>query len=119
MNARATAIAARTLLAAACLPALAQQPQQPAGEDQRVIVTGSQIPRIDAETALPLQIITHEDIERSGVDSIDELMALISANFGGQNVAQGVGDSIRPGFSGASLRGLGDRYTLVLLDGRR
>jgi iron complex outermembrane receptor protein len=114
---RIASTAVRALLAAACLPAIAQD--QPAGADQRVIVTGSQIPRIDGETALPVQIITHEDIERSGVQDIEQLMSLISANFGGQNIAEGVGDSIRPGFSGASLRGLGDRYTLVLLDGRR
>lgn len=110
-------IAVVVLLGAACPFTAAQDPPPEPG--QRVIVTGSQIPRIDAETALPLQVITREEILRSGVDDIDALMALISANFGGTTVAAGVGDSIHAGFSGASLRGMGDRYTLVLLDGRR
>ena len=34
---------------------------------EKVNVTGSNIPRVEAETALPVQIITREDIARSGV----------------------------------------------------
>src|SRR5215203_3666935 len=73
----------------------------------RVIVTGSQVPRVDAETALPVQIIRREEIERSGAANAEELLRRISANFAGVNVAMGVGDLASPGFSGASLRGFG------------
>ena len=34
---------------------------------ERVEVVGSRVPRIDGETALPVQIIRREEIERSGV----------------------------------------------------
>ena len=41
-------------------PALAQQPIE------RVEITGSSIKRIEAETALPVQIITRDEIEKTG-----------------------------------------------------
>jgi iron complex outermembrane receptor protein len=86
----------------------------------RVDVTGSNIRRAELETALPLQIITRDDLERGGVQTAEELLYRISANqsYGSFNEAQGVG-STWPGFTAASLRGLGAQRTLVLLDGRR
>lgn len=86
---------------------------------EKVEVTGSRIRRIEGETALPVQIIGREQIERSGAQTVEELLGLISANFGNFKEALSIGDESRPGFSGASLRGLGDKATLVLLDGRR
>ena len=86
---------------------------------ERVVITGSRIPRADAETALPVQIISREQIERSGAFSVEELLSRISANFGGFNEAMGIGNADQPGYSGASLRGFGARATLVLLNGRR
>jgi iron complex outermembrane receptor protein len=85
----------------------------------KVEVTGSRIHRIDGETALPVQVIRREDIERSGAQTVEDLLAQISANFGGQKLAESIGSDSRAGFSGASLRGLGSQSTLVLLDGRR
>ncbi len=86
---------------------------------ERVVITGSSIPRTGAETALPVQIIRREEIERSGAFSIKELLTRISANFGGFNESMGIGNAEQPGYSGASLRGFGARATLVLLNGRR
>ena len=86
---------------------------------ERVVITGSRIPRADAETALPVQVISREEIERSGAFSVEDLLARISANFGGFNEAMGINNADQPGFSGASLRGFGARATLVLLNGRR
>ncbi len=86
---------------------------------ERVVVTGSRIARADAETALPVQIIRRDEIERSGAFSVEELLTRISANFGGFNESMGIGNAEQPGYSGASLRGFGTRATLVLLNGRR
>jgi iron complex outermembrane receptor protein len=86
---------------------------------ERVVITGSTVPRVDAETALPVQVITRQDIERSGALGVDDLMSRISANFGGSNEAVSIINGDTPGFSGASLRGLDSRSTLVLLNGRR
>jgi iron complex outermembrane receptor protein len=114
--------AARRASAALCVTAgsaLAQTGGEGDGGLPRVIVTGSQVPRVDAESALPVQILTRQEIERSGALSVEELMTHISANFGGINEAMGVGNPVFQGFSGASLRGFGSRSTLVLLNGRR
>jgi iron complex outermembrane receptor protein len=82
----------------------------------RVIVTGSQIPRSDAETALPVQVIKREEIERSGAASVEELIGRLSAQLGTDNEATGLGNGDTPGLSDVSLRGL---QTLALLNGRR
>ena len=99
------------LAGAAC----AQEPESP----QRVEIVGSHVPRIDAETALPVQVISRDEIVRSGVASVEELLDRVSANFGGQHEAMGLGNADTPGLSGASLRGFGTGETLVLLNGRR
>ena len=87
---------------------------------ERVEITGSNIKRIDSETALPVTIITRAEIERIGATSAADLIERLSANNGGgYNSSLALGDSARPGFAGASLRGLGSNNTLVLLNGRR
>jgi len=91
-----------------------------AQDAQRVEITGSSIRRIDAETSLPVQIVTREEIQRSGVGNTEQLLQTISAmsGQGGLNNATGVGNSTY-GQSSVSLRGLGEDRTLVLLNGRR
>ncbi|MBI3523186.1 MAG: TonB-dependent receptor [Betaproteobacteria bacterium] len=97
------------------LTASTVQAQQP----ERITITGSSISRVATENALPIQVISQEDIKRSGVTTTADLMDKLSSNSGGYNVSVGVGDSGQPGFSGASMRGLGSSNTLVLLNGRR
>jgi iron complex outermembrane receptor protein len=88
--------------------------------DIKVDVTGSNIKRVEGEGALPVQVITREDIERSGSTSVMDIMNFISANnSGGQvSVANTIGAST---FSvqTASLRGLGGQNTLILINGKR
>ena len=104
-------------------PVLAQTTTAPADTVQRgerVEVTGSAIKRIDAETALPVTVIRRDDIDKLGVTTASELLDRISSNNGGgYNATIALGDAARPGFSGASLRGLGSTNTLILLNGRR
>jgi len=88
---------------------------------QRVEVTGSSIKRLDGETALPVQVIKREDIERTGVTTAAELLKTLSANTAplsdGASITDGT--SGQRGFNGANLRGIGVSSTLVLLNGRR
>ena len=87
---------------------------------EKIEVTGSNIKRIEGESALPVTVVTREEIQRSGVTTAAELIDKLSANSGGgYNVSQAVGDSGTPGLSAASLRGLGSTNTLILLNGRR
>ena len=87
---------------------------------QRVEITGSSIKRVDAETALPVQVVSREQIATMGVTNTEQLLANISANSsaGGVNAAQNAGQATY-GESTASLRGLGSQRTLVLVNGRR
>ncbi len=87
---------------------------------QRVEITGSSIKRVDAETALPIQTVTREDIAKLGVTSTEQLLQTVSANSsaGATNSSQNAGQATY-GLTSASLRGLGANRTLVLVNGRR
>lgn len=86
----------------------------------RVEITGSAIRRVQSETALPVQIITRAEIEKTGVTTASELMARVSSNVNGltDGASINVGGDQR-GFNSANLRGIGTSSTLVLLNGRR
>jgi iron complex outermembrane recepter protein len=87
---------------------------------ERVEITGSSIKRIEGESALPVTIIRRAEIDRTGATSVADLLDKVSSNNGGgYNISEALGDAARPGFAGASLRALGSRNTLVLLNGRR
>lgn len=85
---------------------------------QRVEVTGSAIKRVDAEGALPVQIIRREEIERSGATSVTDLIQRLPAMQGATAEAASVGGG-GAGFAGASVHNIGEERTLVLLNGRR
>ena len=95
--------------------------QAETGKLDRVEITGSSIKRVDAETALPVQVIKREDIDKSGVTTAAEILKNITANTApltdGASITDGT--SGQRGFNGANLRGLGVSSTLVLLNGRR
>ena len=86
---------------------------------EKVVVTGSHIPRLDGETPLPVQTITREEIERLGVTTAAQLLERVPANVNGLNDALSIGNGGNPGLASANLRGLGSGSTLVLLNGRR
>lgn len=112
----ARALTGLLLLSAAGLPARAQAPA-PSAVPERVLVTGSNIKRIDVETATPIQVIDRSAIERSAAANIGELLRDITANTGGSFSETSINN--QSGAAGVSLRGLGQKSTLVLLNGRR
>ncbi|WP_417070884.1 TonB-dependent receptor plug domain-containing protein [Niveibacterium terrae] len=85
---------------------------------ERVEVTGSAIGRIDAESALPVRLITEADIRKSGATSLADLLQKLSFVQGFANDAAAVGGGTG-GFASVSLHGLGATRTLVLINGRR
>ena len=113
-------LASGALVVAVAMPASGQQDMFPVVNLGKIEVTGSHIPRIEGESGLPVQIITREELINGGVQTMQELLERISANqsLGGFNEAQGL-NSNKPGFTAASLRGLGFMRTLILLNGRR
>jgi iron complex outermembrane recepter protein len=113
----ATAFGAAGLLIAA--PVFAQQAQQTTPQKiERIEVTGSSIKRVDTETVAPIQVITRDDITRSGQATIADVLRNIPANTGG-SFGESFSNSFAPGAAGISLRGLGQKTTLVLINGRR
>jgi len=104
---------------AASAPALAQTAGAPAQQLDRVVVTGSHIAQTEIEGPLPVQVITREEIERSGVTTVEQLLERVPANVNPFNIARTIGNGTSPGLSSANLRGLGGGSTLVLLNGRR
>ena len=110
---------ARAILVAATLAALLAGRAFAQTERMKVEVTGSNIPRPELESALPVQVITQEDIQKSGASTVAELMSKVSANVLGMNDQLTIGNFDRPGMSSINLRGIGDGNTLVLLNGRR
>ncbi|CAG0954381.1 Colicin I receptor [Burkholderiales bacterium] len=95
--------------------ALAQsQPQK----IEKIEVTGSNIKRVDTETVSPVEIISRDQIERTGLATVAEVLRNIPANSGG-SFGESFTNSFAPGAAGISLRGLGQKSTLVLINGRR
>jgi iron complex outermembrane receptor protein len=85
---------------------------------QRVIVTGSLISRADTETPTPVQVLTAQDIQKSGKTSVAELLQDLASNGAG-TLGTGFSGAFANGASGVSLRGLTVGSTLVLIDGHR
>ena len=120
------------LLWATCLtaPAFAQDAAPPAAaetvdEGAAIIVTGSRIKQDPAKSALPLQVISTDDLTREGINSPEQLISYLSTNGNGADnlasnadVTSGAQRGTN-GLSAANLRGQGSASTLVLLNGRR
>ncbi len=87
---------------------------------QEVVVTGTSIKGISAETALPVQVLKSEDVARTGATTAEELFEQISAasSSGLTNAAQATGFQTGA-ISTISLRGLDSARTLILINGRR
>ena len=85
---------------------------------QRVEITGSNIRRVKAETAAPVQTITREELDKSGKASVAEYLQTLAVDNAG-SVPMSFGSGFAGGASGISLRGLGVASTLVLVNKRR
>lgn len=83
----------------------------------RQVVTGSRIRRIDMEEARPAVVITREDIELSGRESVADVLRNNPVNSLGSSRERSGSPWI--GQATIDLHGLGANRTLVLLDGRR
>ncbi|WP_246172636.1 TonB-dependent receptor plug domain-containing protein [Marinicella rhabdoformis] len=86
-------------------------------EQGKITVTGSRIKRSDVEGALPVTVISREEIELSGESSAADFLRSLTFNSTGSFRPQS--GSSAQGTSSISLRGLGSSRTLVLIDGRR
>lgn len=106
-------------LSAFVAPATAQQAADANNAPiQRVEITGSSIKRIQKEGALPVQVLSQEEIKKTGATTATDLLQALPAMQGFVPAAS----SINTGGGGgttAALHSLASKYTLVLLDGQR
>jgi iron complex outermembrane recepter protein len=92
---------------------------------ERVEVTGSNIKRVQNEGALPVQIITREQLDRSGTNTVEQFISQLSSNGNGFDNLASTSDVVagsnrgNNGLSAANLRSQGSNATLILLNGRR
>ncbi|ARQ90860.1 MULTISPECIES: TonB-dependent receptor [Stenotrophomonas] len=103
--------------AVASTSAFAQE-QEKATNLDRITVTGSNIPRTNTETPSPVQVVTRQEIDRTGKTSLSEYLQTLTADGAG-SIPKSFGSGFAGGGAGISLRGLGAGSTLVLLNGRR
>jgi iron complex outermembrane receptor protein len=115
----------------AATPTGAATPQDGAGltsateADGEILVTGSRIKQDPNNSALPLQVITTQELQRNGISSPEQLIMFLSTNGSGADNLASNGDVTTGaqrgtnGLSAANLRGQGSAATLVLLNGRR
>jgi len=112
---------AAAVLVALSVPAVASAQSGAAPEARTlntVTVTGSNIRRAEAEGSNPVQVIDAEALATSGKVTVADVLRSISANTG--NASNETSNSgWASGSAGIGLRGLSQKNTLVLLNGRR
>ena len=97
-------------------------------EAESIVVTGSRIRQAQAEGANPVQVLSREDLERTGLKTVGDILQRLpaagsalntrfnsSGNFGFPPDGGGIG----AGAAEVALRHLDAKRTLVLVDGVR
>jgi iron complex outermembrane receptor protein len=117
------ALAIAGILSAAAVHAQQQAASSAADEStkpemQEVVITGSMIKRVDAETAEAVTILKADALKDQGITNLEQMMNTLTSSNPSVNVAQSIG-TFSGGGTYADLRGLGRSRTLILLDGQR
>jgi iron complex outermembrane receptor protein len=112
--------AAAAVAAAFAPPASAQNAPTTAQTTERIEVTGTNIRRVEGEGALPVTVLSRQQIERTGATNAMELLNYVTANnsLGNISLTSVIGAATNS-VQTASLRGLQGGHTLVLINGKR
>jgi iron complex outermembrane receptor protein len=94
------------------------RPEADAASLEVITVTGSYIRRTDTESPSPVDIISADDILKSGKTTIADVLHSLSSDNSG-TLTTNFSGAMAGGASGVSLRGLTVDATLVLVDGHR
>lgn len=92
---------------------------------EEVVVVGSRLGGSPVESAMPIKLITREDIDRSGAGSIAQVLTYLSEvplnSVGDREIGVGTGfaEGGNTNSSTVQMRGLPRGTTLVLINGRR
>jgi iron complex outermembrane recepter protein len=85
---------------------------------QEVVVTGTRIRRVDAETANAIFVVDQKTIQDSGYTTVGDLLQRMPS-VSGTSTSPSLNNGGGLGESTINLRGLDAKRTLVLVDGRR
>ncbi|MDX1570594.1 MAG: TonB-dependent receptor plug domain-containing protein, partial [Xanthomonadales bacterium] len=107
---------ASAMLGLGATSVLAQDQDEDTAELDRIEVTGSRIKRADIESASPVFVIQREEIERTGLTSVGDLLQDLPIAGSALNTQFNNGGN---GETRLDLRNLGTNRLLVLLNGRR
>ena len=87
---------------------------------QDVVVTGTLFRRTDTETPSPVTVLTADNLQKRGINTVADAVNSLSANGSGTiNNSWNAQGNFAQGASAVSLRGLTTSSTLVLFDGLR
>ena len=113
-----TTIALAVAFAVYAMAALAQaQTTEPL---QRVEVTGSRIRQVDLETAQPIQVLTQEQIQKTGLVTVGDIINNLSAaGTPAFSKGQTLTSNREQGGQYINMRNLGANRLLVLVNGKR
>ncbi|PQO92509.1 TonB-dependent receptor [Massilia phosphatilytica] len=113
-----TRVALAVALAMHAMTALAQA--QTAEPLQRVEVTGSRIRQVDLETAQPVQVLTQDQIQKTGLVTVGDIINNLSA-AGTPAFSKGstLTSNREQGGQFVNMRNLGANRLLVLVNGKR
>jgi outer membrane receptor protein involved in Fe transport len=108
--------AAQSVPPPAARPAAPEQPLQL----EAFTVTGSNIRRVDAETALPVSVVDRNELDARGASTLAELFETLGAAEISAITEINNGPQLARGdVASVDLRGIGSGSTLTLLNGRR
>lgn len=84
--------------------------------NETIVVVGSRTPRTNVDSPVPVDVVTSEEIARSGRTETGRVLHALAASYIStpQTIADG-SDHVDP----ASLRGLGPDQVLILVNGKR
>lgn len=94
-------------------------PEATAQEVEEVVVTGSLIRGTPEDAALPVDVVSAEELQKQGSPSLVDLIKSIPAMQGVLGESNQFGSAQTTGSGTVNLRGLGSARTLVLMNGRR
>ncbi len=99
-------------------PAEGPTPEASAGTLEEIVVTGSHIRRVEAETASPVFVLDNATIAQTGAVTVGDLISRIPS-IAGSATNPSVNNGGGFGESNIELRGLNADRTLILIDGQR
>ena len=105
-----------SLIAVATAPVAFAQDQDDAEELETITVVGSRIKRTDIETSQPVFVLEREDLQKTGLTSVGDILQELTTNGAALNTTFNNGGN---GSTQVALRNLGSNRTLVLVNGRR